>query len=138
MVFTEFADSSPRFLVLRDATAAELDMQKDIYRLKSRPCKVVARRASLARSFFEDMRTCNWNWMQLTPFQVASCTRGRVSGGAASAAATAKLTLVLVECATEVSLFSSHLWLWASFLLRPRLRPRCSQLCRQKISILTL
>ena len=54
------------------------------------------------------MTTLKWDWMTMGPFEVAAWTRGRVLGGCASAGVFAKLTLVLIEKATDVAMHSSH------------------------------
>ena len=107
-VFTELAASSPRFVRLTGASALEMSMQKDIYRLKSRSFRVVGRRPAQLRAFFLDMRAYTWDWQCLTPFQVAAWVRGRVLDGAACAGVVARGTLILVERATDVCLLSDH------------------------------
>ena len=84
------------------------DMQRDVYRLKPRSRKAVGLRTAMVRSFFLDMELYGRMWMDLSAFQVTVWVRGRVVGGSSSAAALVKLTLILVEVATDVKLHSTH------------------------------
>ena len=106
-VFAKYAQASPRFTALSGASQLELDLQLDVYRLSSRSHKVVRRRAKMAEAFFLDMLHLKINFHVATNFQVATWARFRVCGGVKSAGSYARQTLVLVEAATAVSLFSS-------------------------------
>ena len=107
-VFLEYASLSPRFVALRGASELEWEMQRDCYRGRSRSHLAVSRRVPLIRSFFLDMQSYGWQWNTVSPLQIAAWVRGRVSGGASSAAARAKLTLDIVEKSTDVNLHSTH------------------------------
>ena len=103
-VFVREAHETPRFMLLGSSAPLALDMQKDVYRMGSMSYKVVARKAAMAQSFFNDIRVCGWHINSLSPFMVAAWTRGRVSGGQKSAARSAKQTLQLVSAATSLNL----------------------------------
>ena len=107
-VFTTFAAYCPGFISLKNASDLEWDMQRDIYRRKSRSYKAVSRRAALIKSSFLDMRAFSWAWMALSPFQVAAWVRGRVSGSSSSAGALAKLILIIVDLWTAWELMKSY------------------------------
>ena len=107
-VFVQYASDSPRLCQLQGATPRLRDMQLDVYRMGSRAHKVVKNRANLALSFFLDMAAFGWDYKNLTPFEVAAWTRGRVQGASKSAASCAKQTLALIETSTDVVLHAAH------------------------------
>ena len=107
-VFIHSANSSPWFLDLALGTPIMWHLQKDLYRLRSRSHLVVARGAFGFKNLFLDMLLFRWDWMSVTPFQIAAWVRGKVLGGAASAAVQVKITFILIAKATDVSVHAEH------------------------------
>ena len=103
-VFVRNAGESPRMMLIANASHAEADLQRDVYRRGSRSHVAVARRGAQIEAFFLDMKVFGWDPSRLTVFQVATWIRSRLNGGTKTAGRIAKQTLQLVAEATEYAL----------------------------------
>ena len=78
-VFSKYAASSPRLRSLVGAPSASEEMQRDVYRMRSRSARVVAQRARDAESFFLEISTVGFDVVALSPLHVATWVRSRES-----------------------------------------------------------
>ena len=83
-------------------------MHLEAYRRGSRSHVVVSQRTRLTESFFLDISSYRWVVNKLTPFQVATWTRGRMTGGLKTASSSCLQTLRLVHAATDWRMHTRH------------------------------
>ena len=101
-IFEKFATESPRMTYLISmGTSAELDMQLDIYKMKSRSATVIRRRGAQLEAFFLEIQSFGWNCGSLMPFQVGTWVRSRCKDAPPTATVLARSLLNLVQASTE-------------------------------------
>ena len=101
-IFETFAASSPRISYLMSVgTSAELEMQLDIYKLKSKSATVIKRRGAQLEAFFLEIQSFGWECGTLLPFQAATWVRSRCKDAPQTAVVLAKTLLRLVQASTD-------------------------------------